>query len=140
MTGPSSAFLQGREPVLSANEILMNEHRDVERFLCVLDAAVGKLQQNEELPASLWERVADFVQGFAVDCHQAKEEKLLLPLLEQRGVPRQGPVGAVLREHEAVCRCVEALTAAVRCIPMTAAVPILSSQTPTILRLSSGGT
>ena len=33
-------------------------------------------------------------------CHHGKEEDLLFPAMEQAGIPRQGPIGVMLAEHE----------------------------------------
>ena len=42
-----------------------------------------------------------FLRVFADQCHHAKEEKYLFPLLEARGVPPTGcPIGALKHEHE----------------------------------------
>jgi len=46
--------------------------------------------------------MVDFFRNFTDRCHHAKEEKLLFPMLEQRGVGKTGgPIGVMLHEHEA---------------------------------------
>ena len=43
----------------------------------------------------------EFFRLFADQCHHGKEEELLFPLLEQKGIPRTGgPIGVTLHEHE----------------------------------------
>jgi hemerythrin-like domain-containing protein len=38
---------------------------------------------------------------FADKCHHGKEEDILFPVLESRGIPRsEGPIGVMLQEHE----------------------------------------
>jgi hypothetical protein len=43
----------------------------------------------------------DFFETFMDKCHNMKEEKVLFPKLEQRGIPREGgPIGVMLLEHQ----------------------------------------
>jgi hemerythrin-like domain-containing protein len=42
----------------------------------------------------------EFFQIFADRCHHGKEEDCLFPLLERKGLPREGgPIGVMLHEH-----------------------------------------
>jgi hemerythrin-like domain-containing protein len=78
--------------------VLKQEHRVIERVLAVLE----ELAKNP-LKASLeeWRKALDFIRGFADQCHHLKEEKILFPALEERGIPREGgPIGMMLVEHE----------------------------------------
>lgn len=44
----------------------------------------------------------DFFKEFADECHHAKEEKLLFPIAEKRGIKKEkGPIAIMLAEHEA---------------------------------------
>lgn len=86
---------------MKATEILMEEHRMIERVLAVLDKAAGLLEQGEDVPPDLFPKAVEFIRGFADRCHHGKEEGSLFPLLERQGVPREGgPVGVMLAEHE----------------------------------------
>jgi hemerythrin-like domain-containing protein len=43
----------------------------------------------------------EFLRMFADRCHHGKEEELLFPMLERKGLPRNGgPVGVMLMEHD----------------------------------------
>jgi hemerythrin-like domain-containing protein len=43
----------------------------------------------------------EFFRVFADQCHHGKEEEILFPALEGKGMPRHGgPVGVMLEEHE----------------------------------------
>ena len=78
-------------------DILMAEHRTIER---VLSAVEGRLAGPGPFPYEFLTAALDFFRNFADGCHHAKEEELLFPLLEQRGVPREhGPIGCMLKEH-----------------------------------------
>jgi len=58
--------------------------------------------------------VADFFSAFTDGCHHAKEEDLLFPMLQQRGVSSKGcPVGTLKLEHQQGRNIVRALSSAV---------------------------
>jgi len=72
-------------------DVLMTEHRTIERVLAAVEARLADSAGGPFL---------DFFRNFADGCHHAKEEELLFPLLEQRGIPREyGPIGCMLKEH-----------------------------------------
>lgn len=76
-------------------QVLMDEHRVIEKVLNALEAAADL-----EVPAEFYERALEFCASYADACHHAKEEDRLFPLLEERGIPReQGPVGVMCAEH-----------------------------------------
>ncbi len=83
-----------------ASDVLMSEHRGIERMLTILDAAADKVEKGESVPSNVFTRAIEFIRGFADGCHHAKEERTLFPVLEERGIPRQGPIGVMLSEHE----------------------------------------
>lgn len=85
-------------PVESATEALKHDHRVIEKVLAVLE---GLIARSGEAPEEIWRKAIDFIRGFADQCHHLKEEKLLFPALEKRGVPLEGgPIGVMLLEHE----------------------------------------
>jgi hemerythrin-like domain-containing protein len=56
----------------------------------------------------------EFMQVFADKCHQGKEEKILFPLLETKGVPVNGcPLGILIHEHQSGRKLVAELAEAV---------------------------
>jgi len=82
-------------------DILMEEHQVILRIVAVLNAAVEKLQAGQEVPLEVFRQAVDFIRTFADRCHHGKEQDLLFPMLEQRGIPRQGgPIGVMLYEHD----------------------------------------
>jgi hemerythrin-like domain-containing protein len=82
-------------------EVLMTEHRAIERILAVLEAAAGRLKRGEPVRAGLLREAVDFVRNFADRCHHGKEEENLFPRLQERGLPRQGgPIAVMLAEHK----------------------------------------
>ena len=98
---PSSAKRDGRRKRLKATEVLMTEHRAIERMLAVLEMAAQRLEAGERLRPDFFREAIDFVRNFADRCHHAKEEDTLFPRMEARGVPRQaGPLAVMLADHD----------------------------------------
>ncbi len=82
-------------------EVLREEHRVIERGLAAMERAVEKLDLGEDVPKEVLEQIVDFVRGFADRCHHQKEEGILFPYLEGRGMSRDlGPIGVMLAEHD----------------------------------------
>jgi hemerythrin-like domain-containing protein len=95
---------------MEATEILIDEHRVIERVLVAMEVAARRLQSGEPIRAGFFIDAAGFIQGFADGCHHRKEEGVLFPALEAAGVPRQGgPIGVMLAEHEEGRRLVRAM-------------------------------
>jgi len=86
--------------VKSPTELLKEEHRVIERMLRVLDLANEKVLKGGEVPVELYEKAVDFIRVFADRCHHGKEEETLFPLVEQRGIPKNGPTHVMRTEHE----------------------------------------
>lgn len=81
-------------------EILMAEHRGIERMLTALEQSAPKLEAGDGSVVALYEQGVDFLRNFADSCHHHKEEKLLFPALAAKGVPVDGgPIGVMLDEH-----------------------------------------
>ncbi|MGD0167956.1 MAG: hemerythrin domain-containing protein [Gaiellaceae bacterium] len=86
---------------MKATQELTNEHGAVLAGLKILDKVSAAItEKNEQAPEHL-EQLLDFFKGFMDDCHHGKEEDVLFPELERRGVKRDGgPIGVLLAEHE----------------------------------------
>jgi PAS domain S-box-containing protein len=86
------------------DEILMGEHRVMEKVLTVLMGQAKKLADGGAGAKEAHGRIAkslDFFETFMDRCHNMKEEKVLFPKLEQRGIPKEGgPIGVMLMEHQ----------------------------------------
>ncbi len=80
------------------SELLMADHETTER---VLDAVERALAAEGGPPRSLLADAMEYFQGYVDACHNQKEEQHLFPLIERRGVPRDGgPLGVMLMEHD----------------------------------------
>jgi hemerythrin-like domain-containing protein len=86
---------------MKATDILMEEHRVIERVLTSLETAAEKLSSGQPVPADFFLRAADFIKGFADGCHHKKEEGVLFVALVANGMSKEaGPVAIMLAEHE----------------------------------------
>ena len=84
-----------------ATDILSSEHRVIERVISALEAGAGRLEAGEPVRPGFFLDVTDFVKGFADGCHHKKEEDVLFRAMLANGLPLQnGPVQAMLAEHE----------------------------------------
>jgi hemerythrin-like domain-containing protein len=95
----------------SATALLSDEHRVIERVLAVLQKLTT---EPVEKSLDAWRKALDFFSHFADQCHHFKEEQVLFPAMEERGVPREGgPIGMMLTEHEEGRSYVRAMLAAI---------------------------
>ncbi|MFQ5490952.1 MAG: hemerythrin domain-containing protein [Phycisphaerae bacterium] len=80
--------------------VLRQEHQTILRVIAVLESLVERAESAESFNAEALGKCVAFFQLFADACHHAKEEDLLFPVLESRGVPNEGgPIGVMLYEH-----------------------------------------
>jgi hemerythrin-like domain-containing protein len=81
-----------------ATDALKEDHRVIEGVLATLQRL---MQRPEATPLEVWREAVDFIYNFADRCHHLKEETILFPALEERGMPSGGgPIGMMLFEHE----------------------------------------
>jgi hemerythrin-like domain-containing protein len=86
---------------MKATEILMEEHRVIERVIASLETAADGLAQGKAVQPGFFLDVADFIKGFADGCHHKKEEGVLFEAMAAAGLPKQvGPIAVMLAEHE----------------------------------------
>ena len=85
---------------MKATQQLINEHEVILKMLEILGAATEKLENNEDVNLQDIESMIDFLRVFADKCHHRKEEALLFPALEKKGISNQGgPIGVMLNDH-----------------------------------------
>ena len=86
---------------MQATDILMDEHRVIERVLDALEIATRAMERGVTVRPGFFLEAADFIAGFADGCHHMKEEGVLFKAMESTGVPPQGgPIAVMLMEHE----------------------------------------
>lgn len=100
--------MRGELPVVeSQDEVpgpiaeLESEHRVIQRVVAGLTALEATVREGHHVEPALLRRIAELLESYADRLHHGKEEALLFPMLEQRGVPAVGcPVGALIGEHK----------------------------------------
>jgi len=86
---------------MEATDILMSEHRVIERVIQALESSAIRLDKGQAIRPGFFLEAADFIQGFADGCHHMKEEGVLFKAMQESGVPSEGgPIGVMLYEHE----------------------------------------
>jgi hemerythrin-like domain-containing protein len=86
---------------MEATQILMSEHRVIERVITSLETAANRFNNRQLVPVEFFIQASDFIKGFADGCHHMKEEGVLFKTMEQYGLSaQQGPVAVMLFEHE----------------------------------------
>jgi hemerythrin-like domain-containing protein len=87
---------------MTALEMLLDEHRSIEREVDILLDVAADLERRAPVPLDTVEALIDFLQQIADGVHHEKEERFLFPLLAKRGVmPDESIVGPLLLQHEA---------------------------------------
>lgn len=81
-----------------ATDNLIDDHTIIQEVMNIMERITTiKTPDVEHL-----EFIVTFIREFADGCHHAKEEGLLFPKLVDKGIPKEfGPIGMMLREHEA---------------------------------------
>jgi hemerythrin-like domain-containing protein len=84
---------------MNAFDNLVEDHRQILRALDAIDARAR--QAGGALDLAFFERALDFIRTFADGLHYQKEEEGLFRLLQDRGMPKLGPIQFLEMEHEA---------------------------------------
>src|SRR5512136_2545662 len=91
-----------QEGPMRATRDLIAEHDAVLDALRLLGHVADALGRGRSDAQGHLEELLEFLRGFVDRCHHGKEEDVLFPELERRGVGREdGPIGVMLAEHEA---------------------------------------
>ena len=85
---------------MTATSILRDEHKAILKMLDTTEEVSKRLKQGVAVSPEIPSGLLEFFRTFADRCHHGKEEECLFPLLQQRGLPREGgPIGVMLHEH-----------------------------------------
>jgi hemerythrin-like domain-containing protein len=86
---------------MKAVDLMMEEHRLIERMLRVLEDAAGILDRGGAVPPGMLAGMLEFIQQYADAGHHAKEEDIFFPALAAYGVtPEASTIGAFQAQHE----------------------------------------
>ncbi len=82
-------------------ELLMSEHRLIERAIDALFGYTGTLEAGEASTKAELGAFVAFIAGFADTHHHGKEEDILFRAMTDHGMPADaGPLAVMLHEHE----------------------------------------
>lgn len=85
---------------MQAIDILMQEHRVIEKVLNALESAAERLEAGEDVPMDFFLKAADFMRNYADGTHHQKEEGILFTALETNGFPKDAdPVSVFMDDH-----------------------------------------
>lgn len=77
-----------------------SHHNCIEELRADHEKILAELDKLEADPAGFAKEFLEFTESFA-EPHHHKEEQVLFPALEQKGIPNEGgPIGVMLMEHE----------------------------------------
>ena len=83
------------------DDFLVAEHEMIERAMAVFKECLENLDASAKDPVQMT-RAMDFLLEFGDKIHNRKEEELLFPHMESKGIPTKGgPLGVMLMEHQA---------------------------------------
>jgi hemerythrin-like domain-containing protein len=86
---------------MKATQMLMDEHRIIERVLGALEQAAALADEGQPVRPGLFLEATDFIRDFADGSHHHKEEGVLFGAMIEAGVPvNGGPIAVMLAEHE----------------------------------------
>jgi hemerythrin-like domain-containing protein len=81
--------------------MLRNEHEIILQALDTTEEIARQVAGGKAVAADTLAGILEFLRLFADRMHHGKEEDLLFPMLETKGLPRQGgPVAVMLHEHD----------------------------------------
>lgn len=96
--------------MLTATSVLRKEHLAILQMLDVCDEVSRQLGQGAPIAPETLMELLEFFRVFADRCHHGKEEELLFPLLERKGLPNPGgPTGVMRAEHEQARALIKAM-------------------------------
>ncbi|MGC8579792.1 MAG: hemerythrin domain-containing protein, partial [bacterium] len=72
---------------MKATDMLMHEHRIIERMLNVLSNFSISLENKKRVSPESLKMCVDFIKTFADTCHHHKEEGVLFAKMQEHGMP-----------------------------------------------------
>jgi len=86
---------------MKATQQLKEEHEGIKLMLKIIEKITTELEAGKELNRAHFQKIIDFIIGFADKCHHGKEEEILFPALVKHGIPDEGgPIAVMLNEHQ----------------------------------------
>lgn len=81
-------------------DLLKKEHDAILEFLEVLESVSRYMEAGNDVPAEDLSIILDFLVSFTGKYHQAREESIVFPAMEESGIlHHNGPLGALIAQH-----------------------------------------
>ena len=84
-------------------EILLDEHKLVERVFAIVNKILEKLKDNKEIPATAFWKLVEFIRGYADVIHHSKEEDILFSQMQEHdedlSTEVKDQIGVLIDEH-----------------------------------------
>ena len=94
--------------------MLTHEHQYILKVVNSLKAFGEQIERGGPVDVDTYRGIVEFMREFADKCHHGKEEALLFPAMEEKGVPESGcPLEALRSEHVKGRQLVAALDEAI---------------------------
>lgn len=85
-------------------DVLEKEHEAIHKVIAAMSVVADRLESDQSFDSGTLPNFSTFLHDFSEGHHHTKEERLLFPLLEARGVPATGcPIAVLHHEHEKTC-------------------------------------
>jgi hemerythrin-like domain-containing protein len=85
---------------MKATQQLKDEHEGIKLMLNIMETISNDLEKGKGLNPDHFEKILEFIKGFADKCHHGKEEDILFPAMVNHGIPKEGgPIAVMLYEH-----------------------------------------
>src|SRR4030042_501651 len=93
-------MLQKEKVMNNDTATLRHEHEAILRMLDATEETASGLNRGAQVAPETLSGLLEFFKLFADKCHHGKEEDALFPLLEKKGMSKQGgPIAVMLHEH-----------------------------------------
>ena len=94
-----------RQVMDTATQVLRNEHRNLTKCLHSTESVAAQIRRGEVVQPGVLGQAIECFRVFLDDCLLSKEEDLLFPILERKGVSQQSsPLSLMLVQHETARR------------------------------------
>ncbi len=84
-------------------DILLDEHKLVERVFSIMEKVRDKLEDKEEVPATIFWKLVDFIRGYADVIHHSKEEDIFFEQMREHDTDLsdevQDNIAVLIEEH-----------------------------------------
>jgi hemerythrin-like domain-containing protein len=86
---------------MKATQHLKDEHEEIKLMLSIMQKISREVGSGKNLNSEHFAKIIDFEKGFLDLLHHGKEELILFPAMEAKGVTRsEGSISLELKEHE----------------------------------------